>query len=74
MRHGRPEDCVTDAWLDLEALLAQNSDWRRPVRPLMADWGRRLRLSVAPDSRALSQAGSNRLRFLRYAISAPSGL
>jgi 1-deoxy-D-xylulose-5-phosphate synthase len=38
--HGRREDCLTDAGLDLEALRAQIDAWWRPAQPLTADCGR----------------------------------
>jgi 1-deoxy-D-xylulose-5-phosphate synthase len=40
IQHGKREDCLADAGLDLDALRAQIDAWRRPMRPQMADTAR----------------------------------
>jgi 1-deoxy-D-xylulose-5-phosphate synthase len=37
IQHGRREDCLADAGLDLDALRVQIDAWWRPLRPQMAD-------------------------------------
>jgi 1-deoxy-D-xylulose-5-phosphate synthase len=40
IQHGKREDCLADAGLDLGALRARIDAWRRPVRSQMADAAR----------------------------------